>query len=332
MDRTCVCPLGGILGGLLVKPQVTVLLPVYDTPPAYLERAIGSVLGQTFEDFELLIVSDGSRRPQTLAALDRAAEQDRRVRLLRLPHRGLTPSLNEGLRMARAELVARHDADDWSEPDRLRLQASFLRDHPETVVVGSAACMHQEGGEPLWTAVFPLSPAAIEKSFWRRNPFVHGSVMFRRRQALEAGGYREALRCSQDYDFFWRLSAGGRGANLPEPLYHYRFTGGSVSAAKAGEQAVAHRTARILAASRRRGEAENLDEALAAAAAIEAKSSSRAQLKQADHLLLAGSGRAAAHAYLRLLREQPASPLAWAKLIRLAIFQTIPAARKMCFR
>jgi hypothetical protein len=158
-------------------------------------------------------------------------------------------------------------------------------------------------------------------------------VMFRKDEALQAGGYREALRCSQDYDFFWRLSEGGKGANLPEALYHYRFTRGAVSAAKAEEQAVAHRAAWVLAASRRRGEQENVAEALKIAAASPRENSAfRAWLKQADHLVLAGEYGAAARAYLRLLLVRPASPLAWAKLLRLGVFQTVPAARKACFR
>ena len=145
--------------------------------------------------------------------------------------------------------------------------------------------------------------------------------------------YREEFPCAQDYDFFWRLSEGGRGANLPEALYHYRFTPGSVSAGRAVEQALAHSAARVLATARRRGEAEDVEQALQVArAAPDISSSFRASLKQADHLMLAGEYRKARHAYLQLLRSHPASPLAWGKLLRLGIFQAMPAARKACFR
>jgi hypothetical protein len=157
--------------------------------------------------------------------------------------------------------------------------------------------------------------------------------MFRRDDALRSGGYREELRCSQDYDFFWRLSEGGRGANLPEALYHYRFTPGSVSAARAVEQSLAHSAARVLAAARQRGESEDVEEALQIARSAPATGCSfRASLKQADHLMLAGEYASARHAYLRLLRSHPASPLAWGKLLRLGIFQAVPAARRACFR
>ena len=317
----------------MVKPAVTVLMPVYNTPGELLEQAIRSVEAQTFTDFELLILDDGSSGQSTLAVLKSAELRDTRARLSHQAHRGLTPTLNIGLGLAAGDFIARHDADDWSDWKRLERQVSFLRSHPETVVVGSSVWMHQHGGRPLWQVEFPLAPPDIDRSFWTGNPFVHGAVMFRKPEALAAGGYREALCCSQDYDFFWRLSQGGKGANLPEALYHYRFTAGSVSAAKAQEQALAHRAARFLAASRQRGEQENVEEALQTAGASPQENSAfRAWLKQADHLMLAGEYHAAARAYLRLLRARPASPLAWAKLLRLGVFQTVPAARKAVFR
>ena len=317
----------------MVNPLVTVLMPVYNTRPELLEQAISSVLTQTLGDFELLLLDDGSEDPGTLAALKHSLAMDARVRVCREPHRGLTPSLNVGIRLAQGEFIARHDADDWSDPQRLARQTDYMRSHPHIAVLGTAAWMHQQGGRRLWRVDLPLTPSHIAASFWTRNPFVHGSVMFRKNDALRTGGYREELPCSQDYDFFWRLSEGGRGANLPEALYHYRFTPGSVSAARAVEQALAHSAARVLAAARQRGEPENIEEALEVARVAPGTSSSfRASLKQADHLMLAGEYARARHAYLRLLRSHPASPRAWGKLLRLGIFQAVPAARKACFR
>lgn len=333
MDLACICALGQPLGGLVVKPLVTVLMPVHNTPAELLRQAIASVLAQSYNHFEFLILDDGSQDPQTRAQLERAANSDPRVRLLWETHRGLTPTLNLGLRFASGSLIARQDADDWSDPPRLERQVAFLESHPETTAVGTSVWMHQQGGRPLWRLKLPLGPTEIEGSFWKRNPFVHGSVMFRKEDALHTGGYREALRCSQDYDFFWRLAQGGKGANLGEALYHYRFSAGSVSAAKAAEQALAHEAARILAAARLRGEMENVEEALKhAREASQSNFAFRALLKQADHLMLAGEYRKAARAYFRLLRSHPSSSLAWAKLLRLGVFQAVPAARRVCFR
>jgi hypothetical protein len=156
--------------------------------------------------------------------------------------------------------------------------------------------------------------------------------MYRREVALSVGGYREEFPCSQDYDFFWRMNEASGSVNLDEALYHYRFTGEAVSALRASEQARAHRAARILAAARHKGEREDFAAAFAAADAAAPFDGFRAALKQADHLMLAGDFRTARKAYLRQLQSHPASGLAWAKMLRLAVFAAIPPAREVSFR
>ncbi|HEX5431776.1 MAG TPA: glycosyltransferase, partial [Bryobacteraceae bacterium] len=297
-----------------------------------LEQAVQSILRQSHRDFEFLILDDGGSDEGTRACLEKAACTHSRVRLCSEPHRGLTATLNRGIALARGELIARQDADDWSDPARLERQAAFLDAHPAAALVGSAAWTHQHDGSPLWPVRMPETNAAILDAFWRGNPFVHGSVMFRKQAAGQAGGYREELPCSQDYDFFWRLAELAEAANLPDPLYHYRYTAGSVSASRAAEQARAHRAARRLALSRRAGVAESPAAALAEAGSDTVRNTFRAALKQADHLMLAGDYTRAAKAYRDLLRSHPLSGLAWAKLARLAVFCLAPPAREMCFR
>jgi glycosyltransferase involved in cell wall biosynthesis len=310
--------------------MVTVLMSVYDTPAALLDRAIESVRRQTFSDFEFLILDDGSQLAETRERLAEAALLDARIRLRWETHRGLTATLNLGLAEARGEFIARQDADDWSEPRRLERQIAFVEEHPEIALVGSAAWTHQHDGTPLWLVRMPETHSGILTAFWYGNPFVHGSVLFRTETAREAGGYREQLRCSQDYDFFWRLSEAGGAANLAEPLYHYRYTVAGISAARAAEQARGSRAARQLAAARYRGVPEDIAQALAADWRPE--DALRASLKQADHLTLAGDYRQAARAYGELLRSRPWSPFAWAKFARLGIFRVAPSMREICFR
>jgi hypothetical protein len=156
--------------------------------------------------------------------------------------------------------------------------------------------------------------------------------MFSRAQATAAGGYREEFRCSQDYDFFWRLAERGTAGNLSEALYHYRYTSASVSAERAGEQARAHRAIRQLGESRRNGEIEDVARALEGAGAKGDDEAWRARLKQADHRMLAGDYRGAWIAYCGLLESHPANPLAWAKLARLGVFRAFPKLREGCFR
>jgi len=347
------------MGGEVVK--ITVLMSVFNTPAPMLERSIESVLSQSLADFEFLILDDGSTAPTTKTYLAQAAARDSRVRLFWEPHRGLTPTLNRGLALAQGQLIARQDADDWSEPERLARQAAYLDSHPETGLLGCAALTHQQDETALWPVCMPQTQAHILAAFESRNPFIHGSVMFRAAAARAVGGYREELRCSQDYDFFWRLTETAGAANLAEPLYHYRYAASSVSVSRAAEQDRGVRAARLLAQARHRGEIENVAQALGNAGdpseaqrarrapAYELETASRrtpfcasflkdnengirAELKQADHLMLAGDYADAARAYWALARTRPTSLLAWAKLARLAVFFLSPPLRRWSFR
>jgi glycosyltransferase involved in cell wall biosynthesis len=310
---------------------VTVLMAVYDTPVGMLGQAVDSILNQTFADFEFLIVDDGSRDQVVRSFLVERAKGDSRIRIAWEPHRGLTASLNRGLSLATGRFVARQDADDWSGPSRLEQQLAWFRGHPETAVLGTNAWTHQQDGTPLWQLHLPETHAGILAAFPLGNPFVHGSVMFSRAQAAAAGGYREEFRCSQDYDFFWRLAERGSAGNLSEALYHYRYTSASVSAERAGEQAHAHRAIRRLGEARRRGDIEDVERALAEAGE-ESAEAWRSRLKQADHRMLAGDYRGAWTAYSGLLESHPVNPLAWAKLARLGVFRVFPKLREACFR
>jgi glycosyltransferase involved in cell wall biosynthesis len=314
--------------------MVTVLMSVYNTPPRMLRRAIESILRQSLPDFEFLILDDGSTDASTLACVAGFAAADSRIRLLLEPHRGLTATLNRGLTVARGEFIARQDADDWSEPNRLELQAACLAAHPEIALLGSAAWTHQDDETPLWPVRLPQTHEQILETFWRGNPFVHGAAMFRAAPARRLGGYREQLPCAQDYDFFWRLAQTGGAANLAQPLYHYRYTAESVSARHAYRQAQAQEAARLLAQARFRGESEDIEGALESAKAGCGSTATlrRAALKQADHLMLAGRYRRAAQAYWGAARSRPASLIAWAKLVRLAVFSLAPPARRWSFR
>jgi glycosyltransferase involved in cell wall biosynthesis len=311
--------------------RVTVLMTVYDEPAGMLKTAIDSILAQTFADFELLILDDGSRSLETRAALERSARKDHRICLRWEPHRGLPRTANLGLKLAQGELIARQDADDWSEPARLERQVAFFDRHPEIGLCGSDGWTHQQNGEPLWKYTLPHSRAEILEALWQRNPFTHGSTMFRREAALAIGGYQEEFPCGADYDFCWRLAEQWGGVNLPEPLYHYRYRGGSVTAGRAAEQSRAHRATLRLAASRERGEKEDVAAALDRAGE-DLGGDFRSALKQADHLMLAGKYSSAWRHYVRLARARPASALAWGKIARWAAFVALPPAREACFR
>ena len=332
MDGVRLCGVGRKMGGAMVT--VTVLMSVFDAPVHELAQAVTSIRNQSYSRLEFLIVDDGSTDPETLAYLDWCAAADERIRLVREGHRGLTVSLNCGLELARGSLIARQDADDWSDPERLARQVQFFANNPTAILCGTNAWTHQQTGFRLWRTRLPQSPSQIAAALPKGNPFVHGSTMFSRRAALSAGGYRAEFRCSQDYDFFWRLSELGGAFNLPDSLYHYRYSANSISAAKAAEQNVAHRAAKSLAALRRNGDPEDPAHAISVARCELDREpvQARALLKQADHMMLAGAYRKACAAYLQLLKRYPTNLLAWGKLARLGLFVTVPSAREACFR
>ncbi len=349
--------------------MITVLMSVYNARPDELRRAIESILRQSWADFEFLILDDGSTDSATIKELATLAAADRRIRLELEPHRGLTRTLNRGLGLARGEWIARQDADDWSDPDRLQCQmrrATEPGQGEEITACGTNAWMHRQDGRPLWPTRLPEDAMSVRHAFYEGNPMVHGSVLFRADVARQIGGYREAFPCSQDYDFFWRLSESGPVVNLVAPLYHYCFTASSVSSSRAREQAQVHWAAQFLAHRRRNREPEDVPEALRlaghslqspaaqAGSVLPAGSGAgsitgaaditgaaegmgatdrclRAALKQADHRLLAGDFRGAFAEYLRLLRGHPSSLLSWGKVARWAIFTACPPMRRSCF-
>ena len=313
--------------------KITVLMAVRDTPPEMLRQAIQSIRGQTLREFEFLILDDGSEQSETCAELERQAAEDSRIRLVHGPPRGLTATLNCGLGLATGALIARQDADDWSEPDRLARQAAFLAQHPQIALCGSNAWTHRQDGGPLWATRLPEDSAAIREALWKGNPFVHGGTLFRAEAARGLGGYREEFPSAQDYDFFWRLSDACGAANLPEPLYHYRYSAGAVSARRSAEQARGHRAAQLLAQARRAEAVEDVARALERAGReLEEAGPLRAKLKQIDHRLLAGNFGAAGRAYAAVLTAHPTSRLAWGKLLRWAVFAAVPPVREWCFR
>jgi glycosyltransferase involved in cell wall biosynthesis len=206
----------------------------------FLPQAVESVLGQTFGDFEFLVVDDGSTdgTPDYLAAL---CERDRRVRVLRHDDNiGLTRSLNRGLAAARGRLIARMDADDVSAPERLKRQVEFLDRHPDVGIVGSSRTLIDEEGTTLgYAQAVPDHPGICWKSLLG-NPFAHPSVMLRRDVLVRHGlTYNESYRTAQDYELWPRLLRHVRGANLEEPLLRYRLRAG-ISRTRRGDQLRGH--------------------------------------------------------------------------------------------
>lgn len=199
-------------------PAVTVLMPVYNCAEHIVE-AMESILAQTFTDFELLIVNDGST-DDTRKII--ASKKDRRIRLIdNESNRGLVPTLNKGLNRARGRFIARMDCDDVALPDRFLRQVKFLEDNPDVSVCGTWARVFGNPREATMTP--PVHPEEIRVELLFRSALVHSSVMVRRR-VLDNSPYRydPAYRHAEDYDLWARLSRVTRLANIDEILMMYR--------------------------------------------------------------------------------------------------------------
>jgi len=192
----------------------------------FLKESVGSVLGQSFGDFEFIILDDGS----TDGSADLVREfADPRIRLIvRDRNWGLTSSLNFGLRECGGRYIARMDADDIAEPPRLEKQVDFLERRLNIGALGSARLLIDELGQVVGRSSPPANDLAIRWKCLLGNPFGHPTVMLRRevlkRHRLQ---YDRSFRTAQDYEFWSRLLRVTCGANLPEPLLRYRLRKGS---------------------------------------------------------------------------------------------------------
>jgi hypothetical protein len=210
----------------MVAPSVSVLLPVYNGA-AFLRGAIDSVLAQSFRDFELLVIDDGSSDGSADIALSAG---DPRVRVLRNERNlGLAGTLNVGLEAARAPLVARQDADDISLPERLARQTAFADAHPEIALVGTQGWAIDAAGRKCGDLDKPREAAGIAWLMMFDNAFLHTSVLFRRDVVQALGGYDPTFVYCQDYELWSRLLMSHPAANLPERLVLSRLHGGSMT-------------------------------------------------------------------------------------------------------
>jgi glycosyltransferase involved in cell wall biosynthesis len=221
-----------------MKPAITVLMSVRNGE-RFLRPSVQSVLAQTEKDFEFLIVDDGST-DRTAAILADFARLDRRIRVHTQPENlGLTRSLNAGLRLARASLIARQDADDLSHPERLADQARFMAAHPRVVLLSAGIEGIDAAGENLGPLP-PSCPVPDDLIPWMLLFYNylegHSVAMFRRDSALAIGGYDEAFTYAQDYELWTRLARTGAVAVLPRILLQLRLHESSLGGQRRDEQ------------------------------------------------------------------------------------------------
>lgn len=198
---------------------VSVVMTVYNGE-RFLSEAIDSILAQTLSDFELIVVDDGST-DETNAIMRRLADRDARVRLISLKHGGIVTAANEGISQSRGEFIARMDADDIADPDRLRQQVTHLTQNLDCVACGTAFYMLEDGKK---RAVLDLKPRySFEVGRRERIWVCHPTLMARAEAVRSIGGYRRQLELAEDADLYQRLLRLGHIDNLPNLLLIYRI-------------------------------------------------------------------------------------------------------------
>jgi glycosyltransferase involved in cell wall biosynthesis len=195
------------------SPRVSVVIGAWNAA-ATLPRAIDSILRQTVQELELIVVDDGSTDETRDVVLGIG---DPRVRYVDLPHVGISRSLNAGLREARSDFVVLQDADDWSLPTRLERQVEVLRTRPEVAVVGCRMKEVDENGHEFRPRYGGLT-GDIRHLLMRFNPIPNTSAAVRRSAVLAVGGYDPRYRYAMEYDLWLRLSDRHEIVNLPEFL------------------------------------------------------------------------------------------------------------------
>lgn len=209
----------------IISPSVTVFMAAYNASK-YIEVAVKSILNQTYQDFELLIVNDGST-DDTSEILE--SFKDERIRIINnLENKGLTYTRNIALQEARGQFIAIMDSDDISYPNRLAIQIDAFKDKPDLALYGGQAKMIDENQKEIgFIKESETNPNLLKVKLLFHNTFVHSSVMIRTSVFREFGGYQEPF--AEDYDLFLRIAQKYAVGNSSEFVIAYRWHGSNIS-------------------------------------------------------------------------------------------------------
>lgn len=209
----------------MATPHISVVMSVYNTE-AYLKESIDSILNQTYNNFEFIIINDGS----TDSSLEIIKSyNDERIVILDQKNTGLAKALNNGIAMASGKYIARMDADDFAMAKRLDLQIAFLENNPDYVIVGSNAEFIDINGEYLYTSKFPITNEQMALTL-PLSPFFHSSTMFQKKSFVECKGYNEEIKHYFEDRILWnKMARLGKLHNIGTALIKYRIVPTGIS-------------------------------------------------------------------------------------------------------
>lgn len=213
-------------------PAISVIMPVWNGA-SHLREAIESILGQTEKEFEFIIIDDGST-DDTVSII--GSYQDPRIRLIRQEHEGIVVALNRGVAEARADWIARMDADDVAYPERFAKQLALVRESPEAVLCHTQIRIVGEERYVTPAGRFIRGDGLIRLRLCYQSPIVHPTVMFRKDAFFACGGYLAEERHAEDFGLWGRLVVRGSVVGIATPLLDFRVHQGSISKQKLDDQ------------------------------------------------------------------------------------------------
>ncbi len=201
-------------------PKISVVMSVYNGEK-YLKEAVESILNQSLKDFEFIIIDDGST-DKSLSIIKEFQNKDGIIKVISRKNEGLIFSLNEGIKMAQGEYIARMDADDISMLDRLEKQIKFIEDN-NLAVCGAWAEAVDDSGNKIKELNYPPVSEKIKTFALLHNPFIHPSVIFRKDVFEKVGGYKMFFKHIEDYELWTRIVFKYKTGNIQEELLKYRM-------------------------------------------------------------------------------------------------------------
>ncbi|SCA63546.1 Uncharacterized glycosyltransferase HI_1578 [Chlamydiales bacterium SCGC AG-110-M15] len=215
------------------SPLISVIFCVYNAEST-LEDSLDSLLKQTYTNFEIIALNDGST-DQSESILNAYSKKDPRIKVLHQDNCGLTISLNRAIKKAQGKYLARQDADDISLPTRLEKQVAFLENNPDHFLIGSHFLDLDASNDSLKEPSFlhfPYSDTNVRLTLPMSNCFCHSSVLFRNDYTLVQSFYDESFTYAQDYEFWIRIAKHYKLANLKDSLVYRRVHPDAISTKK----------------------------------------------------------------------------------------------------
>lgn len=219
--------------------KITIILPTWKNAGISINRAIDSVIAQSYSNWELFVIDDGITDNTEEIVREYIKKDNRIIFLKNESNLGIQKTLNRGLKEAKGEYIARIDDDDeWIDKDKLKKQIEFFNNNIDCVLIGTGVIVVNEEGLELFRYLLPEKDRDIRGKLLEKNCFVHSSVMFRKDIVISLGGYSEEkyTKHVEDYDLWLKLGTVGKLSNLPIYAVNFTLREGSISSMNKIEQ------------------------------------------------------------------------------------------------